>query len=175
VRPRLGYYRVVLRPVDAARLKRLQLTVVPVIVIMHSMSQDELIGSMSLDRFFAAIIDNVLAIVVAFIVAVKLASYGEVVSWAGAAVSYFGYYFLSEVVCGNTVGKWSSGLCVRAVSGERCSRSQMSIRTLLRVLEVNPLLFGALPAGIAIFLSRRRQRIGDAIAGTVVVRRSQII
>ena len=140
----------------------------------NSTNDYQLIGCMSLDRFFAAIIDNVLAIVAAFIVAVKLAPYGDAASWTAAAFCYFGYYFLSEVLCGNTLGKWSSGLCVRTVSGERCTRSQMSIRTLWRVLEVNPVLFGALPAGIAIFLSPRRQRIGDAIAGTVVVRRSQL-
>jgi uncharacterized RDD family membrane protein YckC len=40
---------------------------------------------------------------------------------------------------------------------------------LLRILEVNPLLIGALPASIAILSSKRRQRIGDMLAGTVVV------
>jgi uncharacterized RDD family membrane protein YckC len=39
----------------------------------------------------------------------------------------------------------------------------------LRIIEVNPLLFGGIPAGIAVILSRRKQRIGDLLAGTVVV------
>ena len=39
----------------------------------------------------------------------------------------------------------------------------------MRLLEVNPLLFGGLPAGIAILTSERKQRIGDMLAGTVVV------
>jgi uncharacterized RDD family membrane protein YckC len=45
------------------------------------------------------------------------------------------------------------------------------VRTLARLVEVNPLLLGALPAGIAILSSSRRQRIGDWLANTVVVRR----
>jgi uncharacterized RDD family membrane protein YckC len=137
-------------------------------------NEPDLIGCASVDRLFAAIIDNLLAVILAFLLLVKLAPYGALTSWTAAACCYFGYYFLSEVLCGNTLGKWSSGLRVRTVSGEKCSPSQMSIRTLLRVVEVNPVLFGGIPAGIAIFLSARRQRMGDQIAGTVVVRRSQL-
>jgi uncharacterized RDD family membrane protein YckC len=43
------------------------------------------------------------------------------------------------------------------------------VRTLLRLLEANPLLFGGLPAGVAILLSGRNQRLGDLAAGTMVV------
>ena len=42
-------------------------------------------------------------------------------------------------------------LSIRQISGERCTRSQLLIRSLFRLLEVNPILFGDLPAGIAIF------------------------
>jgi uncharacterized RDD family membrane protein YckC len=38
-------------------------------------------------------------------------------------------------------------------------------------LEANPILLGGIPAGIAIFSSERKQRIGDALAGTVVIPR----
>jgi uncharacterized RDD family membrane protein YckC len=36
-------------------------------------------------------------------------------------------------------------------------------------LEANPILFGGIPAGIAIISSAKKQRIGDLLAGTVVV------
>jgi len=48
------------------------------------------------------------------------------------------------------------------------------IRTLARLLEANPILLGGIPAGIAIFSSPRKQRIGDSLAGTVVVSRQDI-
>jgi len=43
-----------------------------------------------------------------------------------------------------------------------------------RLVEVNPLLLGGLPAGIAVAMSRRRQRLGDMLAGTYVVRRKDL-
>jgi uncharacterized RDD family membrane protein YckC len=39
-----------------------------------------------------------------------------------------------------------------------------------RLIEVNPLLMGGVPAGIAVAVSAKRQRIGDMIANTYVVR-----
>jgi uncharacterized RDD family membrane protein YckC len=44
----------------------------------------------------------------------------------------------------------------------------------MRLVEVNPLLLGALPAGISILATERKQRIGDLQAGTVVVHQNQI-
>ena len=43
------------------------------------------------------------------------------------------------------------------------------LRTVLRVIEVNPFVFGAIPAGIAVLASPNRQRLGDMAAGTFVV------
>jgi uncharacterized RDD family membrane protein YckC len=40
----------------------------------------------------------------------------------------------------------------------------------LRLIEVNPFLVGGLPAGLVLLLTRRRQRLGDLLAGTYVVR-----
>jgi uncharacterized RDD family membrane protein YckC len=45
---------------------------------------------------------------------------------------------------------------------------------LLRLVEVNPLLVGGLPAGIVAVLSPRKQRLGDMLAGTLVVYRGDI-
>lgn len=58
---------------------------------------------------------------------------------------------------------------MRKLDGSRCDWKASLIRGGLRILEVNPLLLGGLPAGIAILSSERKQRIGDMIAGTVVV------
>jgi uncharacterized RDD family membrane protein YckC len=139
-----------------------------------AIGESGLIGDMSKDRFFAAVMDDLPALIVALVAATQLASHGDAAAWTAAAIGFFGYYFVSEVVFGNTLGKLIMGLCIRQVSGERCTRSQLFIRSLFRVLEVNPILLGAFPAGISILFSRRRQRIGDLVAGTVVVRRSDL-
>jgi len=123
------------------------------------------------DRFFAHVIDNFIAVILALIAAAKTAPLGNVAAWGAAGAVYFGYYFLSETLFGNTFGKWCCGLCVRTVLGQRCRVWQMTVRSLLRILETNPILLGTLPAGIAVLTSRRRQRLGDRLAGTVVVPR----
>jgi uncharacterized RDD family membrane protein YckC len=48
------------------------------------------------------------------------------------------------------------------------------LRTLLRIVEVNPLLFGGLSAGLSIAATKRHQRLGDILAGTLVVRIKEI-
>jgi uncharacterized RDD family membrane protein YckC len=134
----------------------------------------KLVGCMNRDRFFAAVIDDFPAMILGFIAAVRFSSFGEVASWTAGGICFFGYYFLSEVIFGNTFGKWCCDLRIRTLAGKKCRWWQMSIRSILRVLEVNPLLFGALPAGVALLLTPQRQRIGDLIAGTVVVRRAHV-
>jgi uncharacterized RDD family membrane protein YckC len=131
----------------------------------------ELIGCMNLDRFFAAQLDSVPAVILALIAAMQFGSFGPIISWTAVVVAYFGYYFLSETLFGNTFGKWSMGLCIRTLDGQKCTYGQAMIRSLLRLVEVNPLILGALPAGAAMFFSKRRQRFGDMLAGTVVLRR----
>ena len=43
------------------------------------------------------------------------------------------------------------------------------LRTITRLVEVNPFLFGGIPDGIAVTMSKRRQRLGDMHAQTYVV------
>ena len=61
------------------------------------------------------------------------------------------------------------GLVVRKLDGSRCDWKAALIRSALRLVEVNPLLLGGLPAGLVIIASERKQRIGDLLAGTLVV------
>jgi uncharacterized RDD family membrane protein YckC len=72
-------------------------------------------------------------------------------------------------VFGRTLGKLVTGLIVINARGTRPSVGEAVIRTLTRFIEVNPVLFGGLPAGIIADRSRCRQRIGDMLAGTYVV------
>jgi uncharacterized RDD family membrane protein YckC len=133
-----------------------------------------LMGEMGKDRWFAAVMDNLPATILALVAAPQAVAYGNAAAWTAGAAAYFGYYFVSEVLFRNTLGKLFMGLCIRQTSGARCTRAQLSIRSLFRILEVNPILLGALPAALSIVFSKRKQRIGDLVAGTIVVRRSEL-
>ena len=81
---------------------------------------------------------------------------------------YLAYFVVLEALWSRTLGKFVQGLVVRKLDGSRCDWGAAVIRGILRIVEVNPLL-GILPAGLAIIFSKRKQRLGDLLAGTVVV------
>ena len=129
-----------------------------------------LVGNAGVPRFLAAQLDHAVAIILFFTAGMSLPRYvGELIGGCSAFGVYIGYYFLTEWLLGATLGKLLSNLHVRQISGARCTAGQIAIRTLLRLVEVNILFLGALPAGIAVLSTKRHQRIGDLLAGTVVV------
>jgi uncharacterized RDD family membrane protein YckC len=128
-----------------------------------------MIGNSGRPRIFAFILDNLLATVAAFLVVAALKSDSPYLAGGALCLTYLGYFFLSEALWSRTPGKYLQGLIVVDPSGGRCGWRRALVRTLLRVVEANPLLFGGLPAGIAILASERNQRIGDLVAGTLVV------
>ena len=90
-------------------------------------------------------------------------------------VAYLGYFFVQEGMWGATVGTRVFGLRVVRLDGGSAGWSASFWRTILRVLEVNPILFGAIPGGLAVTRSKRKQRLGDMLARTIVVRRSELV
>jgi CAAX protease family protein len=80
---------------------------------------------------------------------------------------WFNYFAFCEWRWGQTIGKNATGLEVRAVDGaERLTYGQASIRNLLRLVDF--FVIGEL----MIVSSKRKQRLGDKAAKTVVVRRA---
>ncbi len=78
------------------------------------------------------------------------------------------YLFCLEWWFGATLGKWAMGIAVTSSSGRRPNILQAVARNLLRVVDG----FAAyLVAAVFVVLSRKRQRLGDLVAGTVVTRR----
>jgi uncharacterized RDD family membrane protein YckC len=128
-----------------------------------------MIGNSGRPRIFAFVLDNLLATVVAFLVVAALKSDSPYLAGGALCLTYLGYSFLSEALWSRTPGKYLQGLVVVDPSGGHCGWRRALVRTLLRVVEANPLLFGGLPAGVAILASERNQRIGDMAAGTLVV------
>jgi hypothetical protein len=89
--------------------------------------------------------------------------------WIAAII----YYVLLEGLFGRTLGKAAVGIRVTGLDGQRPSRRQILVRNLLRPIDWLPAgyFLGALVAR----LTGGRQRIGDHLARTVVVRESAVV
>ncbi len=129
----------------------------------------QLVGDATKARIFAFIIDNLIASLLAIVLVGKLGFENGVVSGTILSLAYLLYFFVFEVAFARTPGKIFQGLIIRNIDGQKCNAKQIFIRTLTRVFEANPILFGGLPAGLMVATSTSRQRIGDTLAGTVVV------
>ena len=128
-----------------------------------------LIGDSSKNRMLACAVDNSIAMVISLIAAGFVNSYGTFAVITGMVLPYLGYFFIFESLWSRTPGKYFFGLRVCQADGSSCTLRSVLVRTLLRILEVNPLLLGALPAGIVLIVTKRKQRLGDLIAGTIVI------
>jgi uncharacterized RDD family membrane protein YckC len=132
------------------------------------------------DRFLASVLDILMGAATSIVIGMWSA-----VMWGGVtptgffvqgkpewiAVSVillvgFLYYWLLEGLAGATLGKAIAGIQVRQADGGKCGLRPALLRNLLRIVDAIPLyLVGFL---VAVF-SKRRQRLGDHVAGTVVV------
>ncbi|NLH43328.1 MAG: RDD family protein [Planctomycetes bacterium] len=80
---------------------------------------------------------------------------------------YWGYFFFFELwMNGQTPGKKSLKIRVVRLEGGAITFDSIAVRNLLRVVDVLG-FYGV--AGIAMFLTRKSQRLGDLAAGTVVI------
>lgn len=129
----------------------------------------EIKGDATKARFIATAIDHIIAFGMMLVVVRSVPETWPVLRGISVIAGYLGYFFILEGMWGRTLGKYFQGLIVRRLDGSSAGWSAALIRTLLRVVEVNPILFGAIPAGLVLISSKRRQRIGDMLAGTVVV------
>lgn len=82
------------------------------------------------------------------------------------------YFIGLEALFGATVGKGMVGLQVTDLSGARPSLWSIVLRNVARVVDGLPIVY--LVGGGVALLSSRRQRLGDHLAHTVVVRRDAL-
>ncbi len=142
-----------------------------------------LTGTTRPPRYGAAVIDNTLAMLAA------LATGGVVgdqfrgliskdlvgpIGLALLPLVFLLYYFFFEWLFNATPGKMFAGLTVRQLDGSRCGAKAAFFRTATRLIELNPFVFGCIPAAIIIWRSEKNQRWGDMLANTVVVPRSSV-
>lgn len=83
-------------------------------------------------------------------------------------VLYFGYYIVLEGIgAGQTIGKRVVGIRVVGTDGSHCGWGRSILRNLMRVVDWLPLGYAV---GIATILTtRERRRVGDFVAGTLIV------
>jgi uncharacterized RDD family membrane protein YckC len=125
-------------------------------------------------RFVAVLIDIILLVAVGWAWAALLGSTTSdgfelsglpAFAWIIAAAAY---YIVAEARFGATVGKLAVGLRVTLEDGSRPGWRASMIRNLLRAVDGFAFyLVGA----ILVWTSPRRQRLGDRVAATLVVRR----
>ncbi len=138
-------------------------------------SSDDALGR----RVAASLIDTVLMFGLLILLGVTI---GETTTGErAAAVSLMGwdallylglvllYFFALEAAVGKTAGKALMGVVVRTAEGGRASVGAIALRTLLRVGDWLPFLY--LVGFISVLATgRRRLRLGDLAAKTMVVR-----
>ena|SRR6266571_3714030 len=134
-----------------------------------------LIGDGSKARIIAFIIDNLIASLMSLLIVGAIRSDNAILSGTTLCLTYLLYFFVFELLWSRTPGKFFQGLMVRDIDGGQSNSKQILIRTIARILEANPILLGGIPAGIAIISSTEKQRIGDMLAGTVVVSRQAVL
>ena len=136
------------------------------------------VGSRALALMLDTLIMMLIGIVlgtVGFLVIGGLSSYLPGASnWAGAILLIFvfllqwGYFAISEILMkGQTFGKRQLDLRVIKDSGAPITAYEAIGRNLLRAIDSLPFLYGV--GILAVMLNKQNKRLGDMVAGTVVV------
>lgn len=123
-------------------------------------------------RAVAVIIDIILIGVVTAVLGGVLAQarLATLASLIGLVIS-FGYYIYLEGNYGQTIGKMALGIVVVTEDGDPIDYGPAAIRTVLRIIDALPFLY--LLGIVLVFVTDRKQRLGDIAADTVVVRASE--
>jgi uncharacterized RDD family membrane protein YckC len=114
----------------------------------------------------------VLDLVLVGIVSTLLLGSGATNSAEGLAVFVvfqFAYFSLFEAAGGQTLGKRLFHVRVASANGEPLTLRQVAIRNALRVVDTLPAFYASGLISLMRTGRARRQRIGDVVAGTVVV------
>lgn len=123
-------------------------------------------------RAVAILIDMVVLFIVGYLIALATGATtsagfnlqgGPAFLWFGVALAY---YVVMEATSGATLGKRAMGLKVVKEGGEPLDWQASIVRNILRIVDG---LFFYLVGAIAVWVSKKRQRLGDMAAHTIVV------
>jgi uncharacterized RDD family membrane protein YckC len=132
-------------------------------------------------RLLAFIIDGIVFLIVNWVIGVifhaGITNVNGVMTYnssgPGAALQFiipFVYYIVMEAMWGATLGKMALGLRVVKLDGASIGWGEAVVRNLLRIVDGIPYFVPYLLGAILIWTSPTRQRLGDRVAKTVVVR-----
>jgi uncharacterized RDD family membrane protein YckC len=137
-------------------------------------------------RFVAILIDTIIIAIIASILSAPFNafavitnnasgtvtfSFGSVLGWLLSLAVFMLYFTLLEGHYGQTVGKMAVKIkVVRLADGAPIDYSQAAVRTILRFLDEIPYIIPYLLGAILIWSSEEKQRLGDRVASTVVVK-----
>lgn len=131
-------------------------------------------------RFLALFIDLLIQTLATIILVIIFVSIGAALrteaaqaALAAAAIGIIfllqiGYFIFFETVRrGQTPGKRSLGIRVIRESGQPLDFTSSTVRNLIRIIDALPGTYAV--GAVSVFLSRKSKRLGDLVAGTVVV------
>jgi uncharacterized RDD family membrane protein YckC len=128
-------------------------------------------------RFVSALVDIVIQLVLLICAAVVLGTIGSsaqggtlVLVWFVLSFALITFYdvFFEVFNSGRTPGKLINGLRVVRVEGHPVTFLTSAIRNIIRPIDFLPSVY--LLGAVVILATRKNQRVGDVVAGTIVVR-----
>jgi len=130
-------------------------------------------------RLIAQIIDAVILFILYYVVGAAMFGGPTFDVYGAAAVSFMGiygllgflYFLILEGLRGATVGKTLMKIKVVREDGSACGFGSALIRNILRIVDALPFLY--INGLILVSRSDKKQRFGDRIAKTVVIKSSQ--
>jgi len=93
----------------------------------------------------------------------------KVLWWLLASIAY---YAVAELATKTSPGKALMGLCVRDDLAQPATKRQILIRSAMRIVDILPVMY--LLGLVTALASDRRKRIGDMVANTLVLQRSEV-
>ena len=127
-------------------------------------------------RFVAQIIDGVILLILYFVLGAAMFGSFTFDVFGLAALSFIGvymllfflYFIVLEGAKGSTVGKMITKIRVVREDGSPCGYGPAIVRNVLRVIDALPFLY--IVGLILISRSEKKQRLGDRLAKTVVIK-----
>ncbi|WP_178917548.1 RDD family protein [Natronomonas gomsonensis] len=128
-------------------------------------------GDVVVKRILAFLVDAIgfglLIGIVSEVLAVISETLGVLVGGLGTLL-FFIYFIYFEAEYGQTVGKMVMDIVVVTEDGDPITYRDSAIRTLLRIVDALPFFY--IVGLVAIYVTDRKQRVGDLVADTIVVK-----
>jgi uncharacterized RDD family membrane protein YckC len=86
-------------------------------------------------------------------------------------IFFFYYVFFETLWSGQSPGKRGAGLRVVHMGGQPIDLRASAIRNIMRLVDVLPTSYGV--GSVAVLASKHNQRLGDMVAGTIVIREAK--